>query len=55
MTTPVMQQISGKVEMMVSVTQLKQSFGYLVRFIIPNEYKMNTLPVPILARFTSLF
>jgi hypothetical protein len=46
MTAPVTQQGSEKIAMTAPVTQQGDGMGWRVRFIMPSEYTMETLPKP---------
>lgn len=47
MTAPVAQQsVSQKIDMTAPVSQIKTSLGFLVQFTMPNNFTMQTLPVP---------
>ncbi len=46
MTSPVTQQPSEKIAMTSPVTQSRQDNAWTVRFIMPSEYTMETLPTP---------
>jgi hypothetical protein len=47
MTAPVQQQSSEKIAMTAPVLQQSDSEGWLVRFIMPSTYTMQTLPKPL--------
>lgn len=46
MTAPVVQQESAKIDMTAPVTQQQQGDAWVVQFIMPQEYSMETLPKP---------
>jgi SOUL heme-binding protein len=46
MTAPVTQQASEKVAMTAPVTQQAEGDGWTVRFIMPSQYSLETLPKP---------
>lgn len=46
MTSPVTQQASEKIAMTSPVTQSEQDGAWTIRFIMPAEYTMETLPMP---------
>lgn len=52
MTTPVTQQKSEKIAMTVPVTQQNAGDAWKVRFMMPQGYSMETLPVPNNPRVT---
>ena len=53
MTAPVTQQAATeKISMTAPVTQTAKQGGYLVQFVMPNEYTTETLPVPMDQRIT---
>jgi hypothetical protein len=48
MTAPVTQQPSSeKISMTAPVTQTAESGGYVVQFVMPKEYSIETLPTPV--------
>lgn len=47
MTAPVMQQSSEKIAMTAPVTQQAQGRSWMVRFVMPSKYTIETLPKPV--------
>lgn len=47
MTAPVTQQASEKIAMTAPVTQKSDGDSWQIRFVMPAEYTMDTLPVPV--------
>jgi hypothetical protein len=53
MTAPVTQQPSSeKISMTAPVTQTQQNGAYLVQFVMPKDYTLETLPMPVDQRVT---
>lgn len=46
MTAPVTASKSEKIEMTAPVTSAKSADGYLIGFVMPEEFSMETIPVP---------
>ena len=52
MTVPLQQQESTKISMTAPVQQQKEDDAWQISFVMPSEYKMDTLPKPVNERVT---